>query len=367
MSKSKNANGTVRALVLAAGLLGLLMGTSSAEDIKVKVLMPAKIVNEAFSPFSVAKYMGYFKDEGLDVDLVAVGGSNEVALAVSSGSGDVGLASPGQALAGMQAPQALNLKYFFEANYRSIWTVTVKPDSPFKSVKDLKGKKIGIAAMGSAATNFGKALASEAGLNPATDVTFIAVGSGAQAVGALNNDAVDALIFSSQETTKFEANGFKIRYLDIGEGFASLPDVGLLARRETVADKAKMLTGIARAVAKGYVFSVANPAAAVKISWKLFPEAEPKNISPEQALKGGIMVNEKRMEIWSSPKTKGVIGLFVDEDWKRLVDYMKANGILKEDIPLDRIYTNALIPEINNFDKDKVRAQAKAFDIATMK
>jgi NitT/TauT family transport system substrate-binding protein len=46
---------------------------------------------------------------------------------------------------------------------------------------------------------------------------------------------------------------------------------------------------------------------------------------------------------------------------------MKANGVLKEDIPLDRVFTNALLPEINAFDREKVRQQAKAFDLVTMK
>lgn len=340
---------------------------ASAADIPVKALIPAKLINEAFSPFTVAKYMGYFNQEGLDVTLLAVGGSNEVALAISSGAGDVGAASPGQALVGMQAPQALNIKYYYEANYRSIWTVTVKPDSPIKSLSDLKGKRIGIAAMGSAAITFGKALTSEAGLNPNRDVSFLAVGSGAQAVGALNNGAVDALIFSSQETTKFEANGFKIRYLETGEGFSSLPDVGLMSRRENFDTNPKMLIGFARAVAKGYIFSVANPAAAVKISWKLFPESEPKNQPPQEALKGGIAVNTERMKIWDSPKTNGVLGYLIEADWKRLIDFMKSNGQLKEDIPVDRVLTNQFSKEINDFDRDAVRKQAQAFDIEKMK
>jgi NitT/TauT family transport system substrate-binding protein len=357
----------IRAVALLATSFWLMVGPGHADDLKIKALIPAKLINEAFSPVSVAKYLGYFSEEGLDVSLIAVGGSNEVAVAISAGAADVGLASPGQALVGMQAPEALNLKYFYEANYRSIWTVTVAPDSPIKTIKDLKGKKIGMAAMGSAALTFGKALAAEAGLDPVKDVAFIAVGSGAQAIGALNQKAVDALIFSSQETSKFEANGFKIRYLDPGEGFASLPDVGILARREVLNDNPKMLIGFARAVAKGYVFSVANPAAAVKISWKLFPESEPKNMSPEEALKGGVMVNTRRMEIWDSPKTGGAYGKFIEADWKRLIDYMKTNGILREEMPLDRILTNALIPEINSFDREKVQKQAKAFDLVTMK
>jgi NitT/TauT family transport system substrate-binding protein len=353
---------TLSALALTVGASNI----AAAADMKINALIPARLVNEAFSPFTVAKYLGYYKEEGLDVNLIPVGGSNAVALAVSSGAGDVGAASPGQALVGMQAPQALNIKYFYEANYRSIWTVTVAPNSPIKSVKDLKGKKIGIAAMGSAALNFGKALAAEAGLNPAHDLAFIPIGSGSQAVTSFNQKLVDAMIFSSQETTKFEANGLKLRYLDLGEGFASLPDVGLMARKEYFTEHPKALIGFARAVAKGYLFSVANPAAAVKISWALFPESEPKNIDPKTALRGGIRVNELRMAIWNSPKNKGQLGLFIDSDWKRLVDYMKSTGVLKEELPLDRIYTNQFIPEINKFDKDAIRKQAKSIDLSTI-
>ena len=353
---------------IALPLVGLLLTAGAAQaDTAVKALIPAKLINEAFSPFSVAKYMGYFSQEGLDVNLIAVGGSNEVALAINSGAGDVGAASPGQALVGLQSEQGLNLKYFYECNYRSIWTVTVAPDSPIQTMRDLKGKRIGIAAMGSAGINFGKAMAAEAGLNPNSDVSFVAIGSGAQAMTALSQKVVDALVFSSQETSKFEANGFKIRYLDTGEGFASLPDVGLMARREVFDSNRTMLVGFARAVAKGYLFSLANPEAAVKISWKLFPESEPKNMDPKEALDGGVMVNKRRMEIWDSPKTKGVLGTFIDADWRRLLDYMKTSGVLKTDIPLDRVYTNDLIPEINKFDKDAIRKQAMAFDISKMK
>jgi NitT/TauT family transport system substrate-binding protein len=348
-------------LLLAATLLMSAVAVKAAEP--VRVLIPAKIINEAFSPFTVAKYMGYFAQEGLDVTLLAVGGSNEVALAISSGVADIGGASPGETLVGLQSPQALNEKYFFETNYRSIWTVTTKPDSPINAIKDLKGKRVGVAALGSAAITFGKALVAEAGLNPDRDISFISVGSGAQAISALNLSAVDALIFSSQETSKFEALGFKVRYLDTGEGFASLPDVALLARREYFDTKRAVLVGFARAVAKGYIFSVANPEAAVRINWKLVPASEPRNLPAEQALKGGTDVNTSRMKIWDSPKTGGQLGLLIEDDWKRLIAFMRASGQLHEDIPLDRVLTNDLIRDINNFDKDAVRKQAQEFDI----
>jgi NitT/TauT family transport system substrate-binding protein len=332
---------------------------------QVKALIPARIINEAFSPFTVAKFMGYFEKEGLDVTLIPVGGSNEVALAISSGAGEIGGASPGQALIGIS--QGLSIKYFYELNYRSIWTISVRPDSPINTIKDLKGKTLGVAALGSAAITFGKALVSETGLNPNGDVAFIAVGSGAQAVSALNRGAVDALVFSSQETAKFEAIGFKIRYLDVGEGFASLPDVALLARREYFQMKPNVLIGFARAVAKGYVFSVANPEAALRINWKLVPESEPTNLPADEALKGSLQVNVSRMKIWDSPKTDGKLGLLIKDDWKRLIDFMRTNGQLQADIPLDSVLTNDLIGEINNFDKEAVKRDAQQFDMRRIK
>jgi NitT/TauT family transport system substrate-binding protein len=370
--KSRKRDAILRAVypVVAAAILALSLGPvgpAQAQSTKLKLLLPVRVVNESFSPFVVPKYLGYYAQEGLDVELIPVGGSNEAAIAVASRAGDVGAVSPGQAIVGMQSPQGLDVKYFFEANYRSVWTVTVHPDSPIQKVADLKGKRIGVSALGSAGVNFGKALITEAGLDPDKDAAFIAVGLGAQTMTGLNQKLVDALVFSSAETNKFEANGFKLRYIDLGEGFASLPDVGLLARQEMLANNPKVLVGIARAVAKGYLFSLANPAAAVKISWKVYPEVEPKNIAADEALRGGVMVNRARMEIWSSPKTGGVLGKFIDEDWKRLVDYLKQQGVIKQDIPLSRIYTNDLLPQINDFDREAIRKQAEAFNIETMR
>ena len=355
---------------LSALLVALLIGTgmSDAEAAtKVKMLMPTRLISEAFAPFTVAKYLGYYQAEGLDVDLVPVGGSNEAAIAVAGGAGDIGAASPGQAIIGMQPPSNLDVKYFYEVNYRSIWTVTVPPDSPIKSFADFKGKRIGVAALGSAGITFGKALATEAGLNPSSDIAYVSVGSGAQAVTSLSQKLVDGLIFSSEAAAKFEANGVKLRYIPLSEGFASLPDVGLLTRQETLASRPDMLIGFARAVAKAYIFTMANPAAAVKISWKMYPEAEPKNMPADEALKGGILVNQRRMEIWSSPATGGVQGKFIEPEWERLLGYMKKQGLITHDIAMSRVYTNALIGPINDFDVEKIREQAENFDLSSIK
>lgn len=140
------------------------MQSASALE-KVRVLIPVRNIDEAFSPFVVAKQKGYFAEEGYDVTLIAVGGSNESAIQVSAGNAEVGAASPGEALVGIQSGK-LNIRYFYGLYYSNIWSVAVLPDSPIKALPDLKGKKLGVQSMGSAGTTFGRAFAQAAGLDP---------------------------------------------------------------------------------------------------------------------------------------------------------------------------------------------------------
>src|ERR1700693_4338699 len=132
--------GIGRKLALAAQVATLMLGGSHAALAleKVRILIPVRAIDEAFSPFVVAKEKGYFEAEGYDVSLLAVGGSNEAALQVSAGNAEVGAASPGEAIVGIQSGQ-LNIRYYYDLYYANIWSVAVLPDSPIKSLSELKG------------------------------------------------------------------------------------------------------------------------------------------------------------------------------------------------------------------------------------
>ena len=98
-----------------------------------------------------------------------------------------------------------------------------------------------------------------------------------------------------------------------------------------------------------------------------FSESEPKNMPPDKALEGGIFVNQERMKIWKSPNTgEGKDGSFIEPQWRDFVDFMLQQKLIEKPVPLKLIYTNELIPEINKFDRDKVRVEAKAFDIGKL-
>jgi NitT/TauT family transport system substrate-binding protein len=333
---------------------------------KVRILIPVRAIDEAFSPFVVAKEKGYFEAEGYDVTLLAVGGSNESAIQVSAGNAEVGAASPGEAVVGIQSGQ-LKIQYYYDLYYANIWSVRVLPDSPIKAMSDLKGKKLGVQSMGSAGTTFAKAFVKEAGLNPQTDISFLPIGLGAQAITSVNQKLVDAVIFWDAALAKLAFSGLKLREVPAPENLRTLPDVGLLARTDTIEKDPKMLTGIARAVAKGYDFSMANPEAAVLITWKSYPESRSKNPDAAEALKEGVAVNQGRLAIWNSSKVGPKHGMFVESDWQNLLQFFKDQGAMPETPPVSKVVTNKFIDEINKYDRDAVIAEAKKEDISKYK
>lgn len=361
-------SGIGRRLALAAQVAVLMLGGSHAALAldKVRILIPVRAIDEAFSPFVVAKEKGYFEAEGYDVSLLAVGGSNEAALQVSAGNAEVGAASPGEAIIGIQSGQ-LKIRYYYDMYYANIWSVAVLPESPIKSLTDLKDKKLGVQSMGSAGTTFAKAFVKEAGLDPAKDISFLPIGLGAQAVTSVRQKLVDGVIFWDAALAKLAFSGLKLREVPAPERLRTLPDVGLLARTETIEKNPKMLIGIARAVAKGYDFSMANPEAAVLITWKSFPESRSKNPNATEAIAEGIAVNQGRLAIWNSDKIGAKHGLFVDSDWQNLLQFLKDQGAMPDTPPLDKVFTNQFIDQINAYDRAGVIAEAKKEDMAKLR
>jgi NitT/TauT family transport system substrate-binding protein len=336
---------------------------------KVQALIGVRNMDESQAPFIVAKYLGYFSQEGLDVDLLTVGGSNEIAIQVASGNANLGEASPAQAVIGMQenAAAPLDVRYFYDAGYRNIWTISVPADSSIKKIAELRGKTIGITSLGSGGVTYAKAYVRSAGLDPDKDVTFLPIGVGPQAVTAIRQKLVDAIVFWDAANVRFELSGVALRNLDIGEKLESLPDLSLLARNDVIKTNPKMLIGFARALSKAIDFTIANPAAAVLITWKVYPESRPKEPEPQKALAQGLKILEARRPGWTSSKANGKNGLFIEEDWKNLSNFLLAGGQITQPVPTSRMYTNDLIDEINNYDRNAIVQQAKNFDLGSLR
>jgi ABC-type nitrate/sulfonate/bicarbonate transport system substrate-binding protein len=360
--------GIGRLLVLTAALLAASASSVSATE-KIRALIPVKNIDESLAPFVVAKYLGYYDQEGLDVDLIAVGGSNEVAIQIGLGNGDIGEATPAQAVIGMQEGGAapLDVRYFMNVGYRNIWSISVPTDSPIRSMADLKGKKIGVPSLGSAGTTYGKAYLRSNGVDPGSDVSWIPIGAGAQAVTAIQQRLVDAVVFWDAGVARLQLSGLSLRQLRIDEKLERIPDISLIAKQATIKTRPGMLVGFARALSKATDFTLANPAAAVLITWAKYPEAKPNIADPKARLAQGVAILNAKMEGCVSPDVGEKHGLFIEKDWELLGQFLLQEQQLSKPVPASRMFTNELIDDTNKYDRRAVIAQAKAFNLDTVK
>lgn len=126
-------------------------GAAAVEKARIKI---AVIPSTDMAPLWVADQKGYFTDEGLDVEIVTLGGGNEVMPNLLEGTVDFAFASyPLLVRAQQQGKGAVDIKIVADASAARPDTtaVVVSKDSPLRSAADLEGKKIAVTSIGSMA------------------------------------------------------------------------------------------------------------------------------------------------------------------------------------------------------------------------
>ena len=145
-----------------------------------------------YLPLTIAETRGYFKAEGLEVTVVDFAGGSQALRAVVGGSADV-VSGAFEHTVNMQV-KGQHLRAFVLQGRAPQIVLGVNPKTMprFKSVADLRGKKIGVTAPGSSTNIMLNFVLAKAGLKP-SDVSIIGVGAGSGAVAAMRAGQIDAI------------------------------------------------------------------------------------------------------------------------------------------------------------------------------
>jgi NitT/TauT family transport system substrate-binding protein len=145
-----------------------------------------------YLPLTIAETQGFFKDEGLDFTIVDFAGGSRALQAVVGGSADV-VSGAYEHTINMQAKGQFMREFALQGRVPQIVLgVNPKTMPNFKTVADLKGKKVGVTAPGSSTNVMLNFVLARAGLKP-TDVSVIGVGAGNGAVAAMRSGQIDAI------------------------------------------------------------------------------------------------------------------------------------------------------------------------------
>lgn len=324
----------------------------------VRVGFCARTLSSGAAPFAIATRMGWFKDDGIDVNLVRFAGSSDCIKNVSTKEIPFALASPEPSAAARL--QHVQLKTFYTAYQGNIFRLAVPVASPIQKVSDLRGTRIGVASMG-AGVLFAKALVAMAGMNPETDVRIIVVGEGAQTAAMIRSRQVDALSQFDTQYAMVENAGITLRMLEAKE-IERFPGNGFVALEDTLRSRRKDAIALARGYAKGTIFAINNPQAAVRILYDVFPEVKATGRDEAAAVSGELKVLQARIPNWRLERG-GVTrwGESSEPHYSAYLDFLLKWGILREKIRAQDLITNELIDEINRFDSNRIVAEAKAY------
>jgi NitT/TauT family transport system substrate-binding protein len=145
-----------------------------------------------YLPLTIAEQLGFFKAEGLEVNIVDFAGGSRALQAVVGGSADV-VSGAFEHTINMHAKgQPMRAFVLQGAAPQIVLGVNPRTMPNFKSVADLKGKKIGVTAPGSSTNVVVNFVLAKAGLKPA-DVSIVGVGAANGAVAAMRAGQIDAI------------------------------------------------------------------------------------------------------------------------------------------------------------------------------
>ena len=183
--------GAVTAGSMAAFSLPSLWAQSKLEKSKVSIAVGGKAAFY-YLPLTIAEQLGYFKAEGLEVEISDFAGGSRALQAVVGGSADV-VSGAYEHTINLQSKGQKFQAFVLQGRAPAIsMGISPKAMPNYKSLADLKGKKIGISAPGSSTNMVANLILSRAGLK-ASDVSFIGVGTAAGALTAFRAGQIDAM------------------------------------------------------------------------------------------------------------------------------------------------------------------------------
>ncbi|MSQ60729.1 MAG: transporter substrate-binding domain-containing protein [Betaproteobacteria bacterium] len=240
-----------------AVFLAIIAGSvfAAPEKSKVAIAVGGKAAL-FYLPLTIAERLGYFKDEGLEVEISDFPGGAKALQAMMGGSADV-VAGGFDHVIHMNS-KGQNLQAFVAQLATPAMSLGIAKQHAgrYKSPKDLKGMKIGVSAPGSSTHLFLSYLLSSVGLSN-EDVSIIGVGTGATAVAGVRTGQLDAIVNVEPAITALERAGDIAVVVETisAKGSnavygATLPSGCLYTKREFVQKNPNTVQALANAMVK---------------------------------------------------------------------------------------------------------------------
>jgi NitT/TauT family transport system substrate-binding protein len=202
---SRRGFGLAAGVAAAAWAAPSLLAQPRAEKPRVTIAVGGK-ASFYFLPLTIAEQLGYFKAEGVDVEITDHPGGASSLQALTGGAADLASCAYENTIGLQSRNQFIQSVVLMGRAPQVAVGVSVRGMPHFRALPDLKGRRIGVTAPGSSTNLVASLVLARAGMRPA-DVSYVAVGSSAGALAALRSGQVDAISNIDPVMTMLEQKG----------------------------------------------------------------------------------------------------------------------------------------------------------------
>ena len=284
-------------------------------------------------PFGVALVKGYFKEEGLNITglISSAGGGTSLRNMLAGGGVPYGEVNPGVVVSAILAGADLKIvsdNVLTVAEF--VWAV--KPDSPIKSIKDFKGKKIGYTNPRSTSQALARMLLQAGGYTEA-DAELVKTGGFGEGIAALDSGQIDIAPITEPLWSKLKG---KYRAVVVANDvLPPLDNVVGVATVEMLEKRGDFIRAVIRARRKAVKFMKEHPDEAAEIVAKQY------NLEPEvarSAVRNLTTATTKGVPYWG----EGEIHL---DGLKRMIEAQRSVGAITGEVDYNKIIDTRFLPD----------------------
>lgn len=318
-----------RALLIAALAASILAVSISAGAQRKMSIMLDWVPNTNHTGIFVAIEKGYYKEAGLDVEVLEQSQGLSVEQLVAAGKVDFGISSQEWAMAAMaEGLPIVSVAAVIQHNTTAY--VSLKK-AGLTRARDFQGKTYASWGLPLEKAMIADVVRSDSG-DP-SKLRELIIGS-VDLLALLGRDVDIAWIFMGWQGIEAKQRGIELNAVMLRD-IPSIPDYYtpiIVTSRKTVETQGKDARAFMAATSKGYTFAAGNPAEAARILIKRSPEINQKLATESQA--------------WLSPRyieDAASWGLQKDTVWKGLYDWMVGHKLVAPGLDSGMFFTNGLL------------------------
>jgi NitT/TauT family transport system substrate-binding protein len=288
----------------------------------LRVACPSFSSTSVFS-LVIAQKEGYFKEEGLNVELLSIRG--EIAIrTVLAGEVDF-FTNAGSALAGAVRGVPVRIVTVFQD--KPSWDLIAQPD--IKSVAQLRGKNIGVMSPEGSLAVVAREMLRKNGLDPQKDVNLVTMGGDDVRYPALQTKSIQATLFNTALSIKAQKDGFS--KLGNASDYANLIEGGLATSQDMIKQNPERILRFVRGALKGLNYYVAKREPAIKYMMDTMRMKDRELVSAIYDLLTPLALRE---------------GFSDDKALQSMIDDMKKTTKVQRDIKVPDIFDLSFVKKV---------------------